>query len=343
MLDGSQRRLLRSGEDVYLPPKTFELLLTLFGTEVESSPRMNCSRLSGANTNGEQFDETSQSIGHSLRCAACNDRGVQRHMSRAQTADDVKAAYTKYEYRIPMRDGVKLFTAVYVPKDTSQKYPILLNRTPYSVAPYGADKYQDALGPSPLFAKRRLHLRLPGRARALDVRGRVRRRAAAQRQRRTGRRTSTRAPTPTTRSTGSSRTSRTTTARSACGASRIPASTLSCGMIDAHPALKAVSPQAPVADWFVGDDFHHNGALFLPHCFQLLCVIRPAAPGADHRSSPPPFEHGTPDGYEFFLRDGPARQRGREVLQGRRRLLERDDAAPELRRVLEGAQHRGRT
>src|SRR5947209_12356175 len=70
----------------------------------------------------------------------------------AQGLEAVKAAYTKYEYRIPMRDGVKLFTAVYVPKDTSQKYPILLTRTPYSVGPYGVDRYKDNLGPSPLFA-----------------------------------------------------------------------------------------------------------------------------------------------------------------------------------------------
>ena len=47
----------------------------------------------------------------------------------------------------------------------------------------------------------------------------------------------------------------------------------SAGMIDAHPALKAVSPQAPIADWFVGDDFHHNGALYLPHAFGFISVF----------------------------------------------------------------------
>src|SRR5438093_7842704 len=78
---------------------------------------------------------------------------VLPHPARAQGADAVKAGYTKYEYRIPMRDGVKLFTAVYVPKDDSQKYPILMTRTPYSAAPYGADSYKDDLGPSPLFGK----------------------------------------------------------------------------------------------------------------------------------------------------------------------------------------------
>src|SRR5919199_172189 len=65
----------------------------------------------------------------------------------------VASQYTKYEYRIPMRDGTRLFTAVYVPKDQSQRYPILLTRTPYSVAPYGADRYRSNLGPSPSFAR----------------------------------------------------------------------------------------------------------------------------------------------------------------------------------------------
>ncbi|HEX3386320.1 MAG TPA: CocE/NonD family hydrolase, partial [Mucilaginibacter sp.] len=75
--------------------------------------------------------------------------------SRAQPnnadADYVKANYTKYEYQIPMRDGVKLFTSVYVPKDQSKKYPIMMDRTPYSVGPYGPDAYKGSLGPSSLF------------------------------------------------------------------------------------------------------------------------------------------------------------------------------------------------
>src|SRR5947208_16330188 len=71
----------------------------------------------------------------------------------AQGLEYVKSHYTKYEYRIPMRDGKRLFTAVYVPKDTSQTYPLLMTRTPYSVRPYGADQYKDNLGPSALFGK----------------------------------------------------------------------------------------------------------------------------------------------------------------------------------------------
>ncbi len=64
-----------------------------------------------------------------------------------------RAHYTRFDYRIPMRDGVNLFTPVYVPKDTSHPYPILMLRTPYSVAPYGVDNYRPVLGPSELFTK----------------------------------------------------------------------------------------------------------------------------------------------------------------------------------------------
>jgi len=66
---------------------------------------------------------------------------------------DVRAHYTKYEYNIPMRDGVKLFTSIYVPKDSSTPYPFLMNRTPYSVAPYGVDNYRTSIGPSESFEK----------------------------------------------------------------------------------------------------------------------------------------------------------------------------------------------
>ena len=70
-----------------------------------------------------------------------------------EKANYVKAHYTKYEYRIPVRDGKKLFTSVYVPKDSSQPYPILMQRTPYSVGPYGEDQYKEHLGPSDEFEK----------------------------------------------------------------------------------------------------------------------------------------------------------------------------------------------
>src|SRR5499427_5533155 len=70
-----------------------------------------------------------------------------------QGSEFVKTHYTKYEYRIPMRDGKRLFTSVYVPKEQSEPYPIMMDRTPYSVAPYGEDQYKKRLGPSDEFQK----------------------------------------------------------------------------------------------------------------------------------------------------------------------------------------------
>ena len=71
-----------------------------------------------------------------------------RHSTFAQGVDFVRANYTKYEYRIPMRDGKKLFTSSTFPRTTSEKWPIMFDRTPYSVAPYGIDNYRGNLGPS---------------------------------------------------------------------------------------------------------------------------------------------------------------------------------------------------
>ena len=72
----------------------------------------------------------------------------------AQEQFDIKANYSKAEYMIAMRDGVNLFTQVYTPKDTTQNYPFLLFRTPYSVRNYGVDNYRNYLGPNRIYAKK---------------------------------------------------------------------------------------------------------------------------------------------------------------------------------------------
>src|SRR5438876_4557139 len=77
----------------------------------------------------------------------------------------------------------------------------------------------------------------------------------------------------------------------------------SAGMINAHPALKASSPQAPIADWFF-DDFYHHGALFLPHAFNFFSRFGHARPEPT-TTQPGGFNFGTPDGYQFFLDLGP--------------------------------------
>ncbi len=92
----------------------------------------------------------------------------------------------------------------------------------------------------------------------------------------------------------------------ACGASPTPASTPRARLIDAHPALKAVSPQAPVVDWFVGDDSHHNGAFFLQQAFNFDAELRPAPARADARRPTRGSTTARRDAYDFFLEDGPA-------------------------------------
>src|ERR1035438_4811004 len=86
-------------------------------------------------------------------------RGAAPAAAGTMGREFVRENYSKYEYRVPMRDGVKLFTSVYVPKDAiteGKTYPIILQRTPYNVAPYGVDKYRANLGPSELFAREKL-------------------------------------------------------------------------------------------------------------------------------------------------------------------------------------------
>ncbi len=222
-------------------------------------------------------------------------------VSMAQGLEYVKANYTKYEYRIPMRDGVKLFTAVYVPKDTSRRYPFLMSRTPYSLKPYGVDQYRESLGPSAAFGKSGYIFVYQ------DVRGRwmsegefVHVRPYIQGK--TG-----------TQNDESSDTWDTFdwlvkhipghNGRAGIWGISYPGFYTAMGAIDAHPVVKAVSPQAPVTDWFVGDDFHHNGAFFLAHAFNFL--IRNDKPHPEPvKKIEQEFDYGTPSGYDFYLRIG---------------------------------------
>ncbi len=221
----------------------------------------------------------------------------------AQGVETIKARYTKYEHLIPMRDGVKLFTSVYVPKDTSQRYPIMLSRTPYSCQPYGEDAYKSDLGPSALFGNDGYIVVYQ------DVRGRWMSEGEfvnmrPHREHKDG-------PTDIDESTDTYDTIDwlikhipNHNGRVGMWGISYPGFYTAAGMIDAHPALKAASPQAPVTDWFTGDDWHHNGAFFLPHAFNFLASFGHPRP-APTKVSTERFKYGTPDGYAFYLRMGP--------------------------------------
>jgi putative CocE/NonD family hydrolase len=232
----------------------------------------------------------------------------------AQGKDAVLSGYTKYEYRVPMRDGVRLFTAVYVPKDDSKPYPFLMMRTPYSVGPYGIDKYRENLGPSPLFGREGYIFVYQ------DVRGRWMSEGEFINMRPHNPK---KGPKDFDESSDTYDTIewllknvKNHNGKVGQWGISYPGFYAAAGMIDAHPALKAVSPQAPINDWFVGDDFHHNGVLFLPHCFNFMSSFGRPRPEPTTKFPYLRFEHGTPDGYDFFLKMGPLYNADKKYFKG---------------------------
>jgi putative CocE/NonD family hydrolase len=226
--------------------------------------------------------------------------------------EHVRAHYSKYEYRIPMRDGVRLFTSVYVPNDSSKEYPFLLLRTPYSVSPYGLDRYKDQLGPSEEFEKEGFIFVFQ------DVRGRFMSEGEYVNMR------------PHIENKEENQVDESTDTydtidwllKNIVGHNgkvgqwgiSYPGFYTSAGAIDSHPALAAISPQAPIADWF-WDDMHHHGAFVLSLTFNFFSSFGVARPDPTTQW-PQRFEHGTPDGYQFFLDLGPLRNVNREHFNG---------------------------
>jgi len=221
--------------------------------------------------------------------------------SQAQEAGSIPAAYAKQEVSIPMRDGKKLFTSIYTPKDGSHPWPIMLTRTPYSVGPYGADKFKTGLGPSNLFLKEGFIFVYQ------DVRGRNM--SEGDFVNVTPHRAAKAKPEDVDESSDTYDTIDWIVKNVPNNNGRVgmwgisyPGFYTAAGMIDAHPALKAASPQAPVSDWFVGDDFHHNGAFYLAHAFRFLDGFGrqragPAIPG-------PRPKQNLSNGYDYFLELG---------------------------------------
>ncbi|HWZ16347.1 MAG TPA: CocE/NonD family hydrolase [Mucilaginibacter sp.] len=217
----------------------------------------------------------------------------------------VKDNYQKFEYQVPMRDGKKLFTSVYVPKDQSKKYPIMMDRTPYSVAPYGADKYRTNLGPSPLF----LH---DGYIFVYqDVRGRWMSEGMFEEM----------TPEKEIHKTNNDVDEGTDTydtidwliknipnnsGKVGVWGISYPGFYTTASLLSRHPALVAASPQAPMADLY-RDDAFHNGAFMLAANFGFY-------PGFTNRQDDKPtqrrgsrFDYGTQDGYAFYLNMGPVK------------------------------------
>lgn len=188
---------------------------------------------------------------------------------------DNAAHYSKYEYNIPMRDGVKLYTAVYVPMDTSQQYPFLMKRSPYSSGPYGPDKFPGGLGPvgNSRFAEEGYIFVYQ------DVRGRFMSEGTFVNM--TPHVADKKSPQDIDESSDMYDTVDWLLKNVPHNNGRVglwgisyPGFYVAASIIDSHPAIKAASPQAAIGDWFIGDDFHHKGAFYLQDAFNFFSFLR---------------------------------------------------------------------
>ena len=223
---------------------------------------------------------------------------------KAQNTDSTwfQEHYTKKEVLIPMRDGVKLFTSVYTPKDSSEKHPILITRTPYSCAPYGEDKYNSYWKSYLLTYLKEGYIMV-----TQDVRGRWMSEGEFVDVR------------PFNANKKGKEIDEASDTYDAIDwlVKNIPNNNGNVGVFGIsypgfystmaaasnHPALKAVSPQAPVTNWFVGDDFHHNGAFFIMDCFSFYSSFGKPRPQPT-TVGPKDFDYYTHDNYKFYLETG---------------------------------------
>jgi putative CocE/NonD family hydrolase len=221
--------------------------------------------------------------------------------------------YRKSEHRIPMRDGVCLFTQVYSPIDQSELHPILLFRTPYGIPPYG-----QAFGSQmfPLYFAKENYILV-----YQDIRGMSMSEGTFELMRPYKKEKASAADVDESSDANDTiewllKNVPNHNGKVGVWGISYPGYTAAMAAISAHPAVLAVSPQAPLADPFLGDDGHHNGALYLAHYANWLYSVGQARQGPS-TDQLPRLRYPTPDGYSFFLQLGPltnitARVLGRE-------------------------------
>jgi putative CocE/NonD family hydrolase len=231
----------------------------------------------------------------------------------------VKAHYTKYEYRIPMRDGVRLFTAVYVPKATAFEdhgpYPFMMDRTPYSVAPYGEDNYPKNLGPSSefetggyIFVYQDVRGRNMSEGEFIEMRPHID-------DKKSSKDVDDASDTHDTIEFLLKNVANNNGKVGIWGIS-YPGFYTSASIIDSHPALAAASPQAPMTDLFLGDDAYHGGAFVLSANFGFYGPFFHPQKTPVKPSSSESFDMGTPDSYRFLLQAGSISDLDKKFLNG---------------------------
>ncbi|MBA4322768.1 MAG: hypothetical protein C0408_08125, partial [Odoribacter sp.] len=219
--------------------------------------------------------------------------------------DALKQKYDKQEVYITMRDGVKLFTSIYTPKNLSATHPVLLNRTPYNSEPGGPGNFNFFMQLYGRYTEEEYIMVFQ------DVRGKYMSEGVFEDIR----------PVIPIRKNEMEIDESTDTwdtvdwlikniknnnGRAGIFGISYPGFYSTMGIINAHPAVKAVSPQAPVTAWFIGDDFHHNGAFFLLDCFSFFYSNGQPRRELTRRGSAG-FRWPTPDNYDFFLSLGAVR------------------------------------
>lgn len=224
----------------------------------------------------------------------------------AQNTDSVWFVnnYIKKEVAIPMRDGVKLFTSIYLPKDQSEKHPILMERTPYSCRPYGTRYF-------PFWSTHLLQYCKEGYIMVIqDVRGRWMSEGEFVDVRPFNPNKKTKQDIDEASDAYDTidwmvKNLENNNGNVGVFGTSYPGFYSNMASLSGHPALKAVSPQAPVTDWFVGDDFHHNGAFFVMDAFDFYKGFGFGQP--HHKPTTHPavtYDYPVHDNYEFYLREG---------------------------------------
>jgi putative CocE/NonD family hydrolase len=224
----------------------------------------------------------------------------------AQQPFDLRATYTKREVMIPMRDGVRLYTRIFIPKDTTQPHPIVMVRTPYANFPYGPDSFPARLDHiTEAYARENFILvgqdvrgRWMSEGEFVDVRPVIEHKTSN---------TDIDEPSDTYDTIDwLIRNIPHNNGRVGVRGTSYPGFYAEMAALSGHPALKVVSPQAPVTEWMGGDDFFHHGALLEPHFLDFFYGFgRPRPyPTHDRRIGAPALDHVTPDGYAYYLRLG---------------------------------------
>ncbi|MDR6562523.1 MULTISPECIES: CocE/NonD family hydrolase [unclassified Arcicella] len=218
----------------------------------------------------------------------------------AQDSAYIRENYQKMEFMVQMRDGIKLFTQVYAPKDQSKKYPILMQRTPYTCSPYGTDKYKKRIGPNPFMLRSNYIVVYQ------DVRGRWA--SEGKFVEMTPQVDIKKGKTDIDESSDTYDTIEWLIKNISNNNGKVgqwgisyPGFFTSAGAISEHPALKASSPQAPMADLW-RDDAFHNGAFMIAANFGFYNFFQEQTKPTTTRP-PVYFETNNPDGYDFYLNE----------------------------------------